>query len=188
MGTPVPTPEPPYGTDCPACTPGLWPSGKTPENVYIYVTGIQDCGKSTNPPPNGKTFACPQMVGSPCIWYLDGSVWKVTFHAKRSGYNYSWVTVFDADGWSFFNGTGDPCPSDLHYIDNDQASCILQYAGAGGYAIVSYFDVVSWLVANFGLVAGSSLFNEIFEHPSGDVVQKFCDRVQRTNIKFRISS
>ena len=188
MGTPIVTPEPPYGTDCPICTPTLFPAGETPEFVYVYISGITDCGRSHHSPPNGETFRCTQVPGSPCVWYNDGDIWKVTFQAKRIGFDYSWLTVFDHDGWSFFNGTSVVCPDDLTIFDNDQAACILMYAGASGNCIISYTDLVAWLVAQFGFVPGPNLMQELFCHSDGDVIIKFTDIVQSTNIRFKMSS
>lgn len=187
MGTPIITPKPPYGTDCPVCTPGLWPAGETPQHVYIYFEGITDCGWSVHPAPNGQTFELDQVDGSPCRWAHDGDVWMVNFHAKRVGFDYSWITLVSEDGYFLFDGTGVTCPPDLAVFDNDMESCILFYGGAGGHAILSYTDIVSWLVAQFGLDAGVNLMHQLFLHPDGDIVHKFCDIRQVTNIKIKYS-
>ena len=185
MGTPIITPTPPYGTDCPSCTPGLFPAGKTPQHVYLYFEGITDCGWSIHHPPNGQTFELEQVDGSPCLWAHDGDVWIVDFHAKRVGFDYSWITLVSEDGYFMFDGTGDICPPDLTTFDNDMESCILFYGGAGGHAILSYTDIVSWLVAQFGLEAGVNLMQQLFLHPDGDIVLKFCNIPQVTNIKIK---
>ena len=186
MGTRISQPVPEYSTNCSICTPSLWADCETPKYVYVYFDGIVNCGWSEKTPPNGQTFRCEQVEGSPCFWRHDGDEWYVEFHAKREGHDYSFVILNDSKGWAFFSGTGDICPPEFTLIDNDQASCILFYAGCKGSALISYHDFTSILAVWFGLTAGSTLFSELFVGPDGYIVVKLCDKYTSSNIKYKV--
>lgn len=187
MGTPIPSPDPEYGSDCSLCTPARWPAGETPEFFYAYVAGIVNCGVSPFNAPNGLTFKLEQNPASLCTWLHLGDVWQLDFIADQISPNQSRLRLLDKHGFSFFIGTGSACPSEFTLYSNNQASCILSYAGSAGTILIHWSAQVLDLVEWFGLHAGVDLMHEIFTHPDSDIVHKFCDIVQSTNIKIKLS-
>ncbi len=187
MGTPIPSPDPEYGADCPLCTPALWPVGETPLYIYAYFEGITNCGVSPHSAPNGETFRLEQPVGFPCLWSHAGNVWHLDYIPDQIAPNLSRLRLMDHHGFSFFVGTGIPCPPEFTIFDNNQAACILMYAGAGGSGLISWSAGMLELVQQFGLEAGINLFYEEFTTAEGDIVHKFCDRIQRTNVKIKVT-
>lgn len=188
MGTPVTHLPVDSGNNCSSCTPDLWADGETPLYVYVTFSGITGCGRSPHDPPNGQTFKCTQSDANYCLWVYDGPVWRVEFHAKRIGHDYSFVVLTDEFGWAFFSGTGDICPQDLTLIENDQAACILMYAGAHGHALVTYLDIASVLIIAFLLQPGPELMLEFFVCDDTDIVIKFCNKSIHTNICVKLPS
>lgn len=185
MGTPIPSPDPEYGVDCPHCTPALWPVGKTPASVYIYFSGLISCNLSPFGPPNGLTFRLDQQVGSPCWFRHSGAVWECDWYPFHLGKVKSYVQLMDTIGWGWFSGALATCPPEYTIFPNDQFQCLFMWAGAMGTATVFWMDKVLQLVEQFGFETVSNLMYEMFNHDDGDIVHKFCDIVQRTNIKIK---
>lgn len=186
MGTRIPSPPIEYGIDCDNCTPFRWAVGETPKYVYVYFDGLTDCGWSPHPSPNGQTFKLTQSPIAGCHWFSAGDPWIVNFYAKRPGAFQSRIELWDHHGFSFFIGHLMQCPLEYWTYANLQAACILMYAASGGTATVFWSDQITTLIEQFGLVAGRELFYEMFQTDGPPEVHKFCDRHQRTNIKFKI--
>lgn len=184
MGEPITSPDAEYGNDCNACTPALWPVGKTPASVWLLFDGLTSCGRSPFHPPNGLLLKLDQVPGTPCWYRHRGTGWDADFYASRPGPGDSYVQLVDANGWFWFVGTGAHCPAEHTSFVNDQFMCLFMWAAYGGSATVLWNTTVLALVKYFGLKPGSSLFLELFDAPSSDIVYKYCDRYQRTNIKF----
>lgn len=79
MGTPIPPyiPEPPVapGVLCNICwgASKTFDSDETPEIIYVTFEGIEksiEWGPADGEPIDGK-WELPQVVGSPCIFFLD---------------------------------------------------------------------------------------------------------------------
>lgn len=187
MGTPIPSPDFEPGNDCTLCRPVPWPAGETPLNVYAYFEGIIDCGISSYSAPNGQTFRLEQNPASPCTWLHNGDPWILDWIADEIAPNTSRLRLMDKDGFSFFSSRQAPCPTDPYLYSNDQATCILMYAGASGSGLLTQNTAVIDLVEQFGLEAGINLMWEVFNHPDGDIVHKFSDIIQRTNIRFKLT-
>lgn len=185
MGEPVPDPPIDYGTDCPWCTPARWPSNETPAKVYCLFSGITNCGVSSYPAPNGEIFAMDQLDGTPCQWRHNGTVWKPDWTPRRVAGPQSLLRLLDKDGFSFFNSLSLQCPPEGWTYTNQQAACILMYAGAGGIGQVWWNDKINDFIDDFGFTAGRSLFLELFRSTGVYDVYKFCDLYDRTNIRIK---
>lgn len=190
MGQPIKSPDIEYGTDCPRCVPPFgsrWNTGETPKYIYAMFSGITYCAHSSYNPPNGLIFRMEQLPASVCTWYLQGSVWHVEFIADRISPNFSQLRLGDKDGWSFFTDQQVACPPEFNTFVNDQTSCVLMYAGAGGHGTIWWSDEAIELAVWLGLCPSERLMYEVFPVNSDFLVHKFCDRRNHTNIKIKKS-
>lgn len=188
MGQKISHPDIDYGNDCQRCTPPVgsrWANGETPEFVWVKFWGVSNCGFGHHTAPNDKIFRLTQSAVQYCTWELIGSAWHITFRADRIIPPVAQLDLADHDGWSYFTDQKPPCPIEHARWSNDQAACILFYAGAGGNAMVWWNDKLLDLVEWFGLNPGPDLFYEIFHVNFLVEVHRFADREQRTNIKFK---
>lgn len=187
MGLPVPDPPEDYGNNCTSCTPARWASGETPQWIYCMFWDIVDCGVSSYPAPNGEIFAMEQTAGNPCIWTKGDGVWRPDFVAKVVGTFQSRLRLLDKDGFGFFVDFHIQCPLEYHIYNNDQGACILAYAGSEGHGTIWWNSKITTIIESLGLRAGSDLFYELFRGTSDEIVHKFCDEYQRTNLKIQQS-
>lgn len=188
MGQRIQSPDIPHENDCNRCVPptgSRWPAGETPKYVYCKFWQISNCGWSHHPAPNDQIFRLTQSGVQHCLWELVGSIWRVNFRADRIIPANSQLDLSDHDGFSFFTDRQAQCPAENIRWSNDQAACILFYAGAGGMAMVWWNDVLLDLVDWFRLGPGPFLFYEIFHVNVFVEVHRFANRYQRTNIKFK---
>lgn len=145
--------------------------------------GITNCGLSSWPAPNGHTFTLEQQIGNVCTWAFLGSAYHVFWEAKIVGAPLSKLRLMDSDGLSFFNSVSLQCPLEYWTYSNNQAACILFYAGAGGFGRIWWNQKVSFDIDGFGLDCGPELLAEMFTAPGSHIVNKYCDLNQRTNIR-----
>ena len=186
MGEPITSPNLDYGADCNSCTPARWAVGKTPASVWFHFSDITSCGRSPHSIPNGMLIRLDQNPASPCHYQTPGAGWVADWWPGRGGTNDSYIQLVDPTGWFWFVGRGAFCPAEHSSYDNDQFMCLFAWAAMGGTATVIWNTTVLALVEAFGLRAGSDLMLEILDAPTNDLVYKFCDRYQRSNIKFRV--
>lgn len=190
MGEPIQIPIIPWGTDCPRCVPpagSRWGVGETPLYIYATFSGITNCGWSHHPAPNGLIFRLTQNPAFICEWHLIGSVWHVSWIADRLAPNVSQLRLGDHDGWSFFTDQQVPCPAELQPYVNDQAACILMYAGAGGSGTIWWNEELLTLAEQFGLDPSERLKYDVFPVNSDYLVHRFADQRDHTNIKIKKS-
>lgn len=186
MGTPLPCPPIKSGSDCPACTPGRWPSGETPKFVYVMFWKIINCGVSSYSAPNGHVFTLEQNPANICNWFWLGDTWHVFWDAKRIGPPQSRLRLLDVDGFSFFSDLSLQCPMEYWTYINDQNSCILMYAGARGGGTVWWNSKNNAVITSMGLDCGLGSFNETFRGPSSKITSKFNSLYQRTNLRIQL--
>jgi len=188
MGTPIPD-DIDHGNDCLRCTPPfgiLWPSGETPEHIYVYFAGITRCGPAFKDPPNGQTFDLTQTAENACIWYHDGSEWLVEYVSDLINPHKSQITLTEkATGIAHFSSRSDPCPEELHIFHNDQQACILFYGGARGLATIHWLGIAHRLVLAMALPSGSPIMFEAFPIDDDYVVCKFCHVGFSMNVKIK---
>lgn len=184
MGTPITPPYPEYGDDCGYCTPALWSAGETPKFIYAYFQGISDCSISSHDVPNGQTFKLEQDSVLPCYWVHEGPIYHVYYQPLVPAQGKSLLQLQDHVGFSFLFNYGPMCPPEFTVYENWMQFCELQYAGSGGTGTIFWSDEILQLVNAFGLMPGPDLFHELFNAPNADIIHKFCDRYQRTNVKF----
>lgn len=187
MGIVIKPPPWHYGSDCSECTPNPWPTGKTPMYVYAYFSGIDNCGWSPNPAPNGSTFLLQQVPGSPCMWLHQGSIWTVDFMPKWDWPDQSRVRLYDNHGWIFFAGFEDICQPEMIRYVNRQNECVLMYAGAGGYCIIDWSGILLNVVAELGILLKPKLMRESRYVDDTEIVYKVNSLYYRTNFKFKTS-
>lgn len=188
MGQPITTPTLPHETDCPRCVPPVgtrWAVGETPQFIYATFSGIENCGFSHHPAPNGLIFKLTQTPASVCTWLLLGDVWHVTFIADRIAPNVSQLRLSDHDGFSFFTDQQVACPPELQSYVNDQAACILFFAGAGGSGTIWWNEELLTLTEQFGLTPSDRLMYDVFPVNSDFEVHRFADQRDHTNIKIK---
>lgn len=185
MGTKLPCPPVESGNDCPLCTPTRWPSGETPKFIFATFTNIIDCGKSRFTPPNGQVFRLEQNPFSVCNWRWLGDTWHVFWDAKLIAPPLSRLRLLDVDGFSFFSDLSLGCPLEYWRYVNDQAACILQYAGALGQGRIWWNDKNLEFVEGLGLKCGPGSFNETFPGPGTKSTTKFNSLHQRTNLRIQ---
>lgn len=185
MGIQVPPPPYDKGTDCSYCTPSLWPPGSTPKYVYACFSDIINCGKSSYDAPNGYTFRLEQSPGAACTWLHDGVVWQVDWEPKVVGHDYSRVRLFDILGYSFFSGIGDVCADEIIRYVNSQGSCILMYAGAGGFCCIDWSGILLAFIIDLGIDAYHQLMRDGFYVNDESFVYRLASIYQRTNIKIK---
>jgi len=188
LGEPITTPDIPHEDDCPRCVPPTgtrWAIGETPQYIYAMFHGIENCGWSPHPAPNGQIFRMTQLPGNVCTWYLDGSVWKVEFIADCIAPNVSQLQLGDHNGWVFFSDQQVACPPELQTYINDQAACILMYAGAGGSGTIWWNDEVLDLAYDFGLLPSNRLMYDLFPVNTDYNVHRFVDQRDHTNVKIK---
>jgi len=188
MGQKITSPDIEHGNDCNRCTGApffRWPAGGTPEYIWVSFSGLVNCGFSHHPAPNGKLFRLTQSNINHCLWVLVGSVWFIEFQSHQIIPALSKIRLLDHTGWSFFVSQGPPCPFEYWRFPNNQAACVLMYAGSAGWATVWWGDGILDMVEWFGLSPGSSLFYDVsFSAPAFEY-HRFADREQRTNVKFK---
>lgn len=185
MGQIIPKPPVEYGNDCPSCTPGRWPVGETPKYVYCMFWDVVGCGVSPNDPPNGVVFRMVQQPGNPCLWLLNGSVWRPDFQPKTVGPGMSQLRLLDSGGFSFFIGTSFPCRPEYQRYTNSQAACIFAFAGSAGFGTAWWNDDVTDIITELGLQGNGKLFYELFMQTGVFEVHKFTSLYYRTNIKVK---
>ncbi len=183
MGQRIPKPPIEFGRDCGSCTPALWPAGETPKFIYCMFWDIVGCGVGPNDPPNGEIFKMEQSATIDCLWISDGSVWKPDYHADVVGPVGSRLRLLDAGGFSFFIDTNRTCRAEYFTYTNDQAACILAYAGSAGFGSIWWNQEVTDLISAFGLGSPGKLFYELFGFTGVLEVHKFTDLYQKTNVK-----
>jgi len=186
MGTIVKPPPIESGTDCSACTPSLWASGETPKYMFAFFSGIQNCGVSPHNAPNGHVFIMEQNPLNFCEWIHTDDVWTVRFQPNPAGHDHSQLFLSDHHGFSFFVGEGPECAPEIMHFDNKQASCILAYAGGGGYATVDWSGLLNYVIEEFGIETKPKLMRENRYLDDSYVVAKLCSLYQRTNLKLKI--
>ena len=186
MGRLINPPPVESGNDCPACTPGLWPVGKTPMYMFAYFSGISNCGKSSNYAPNGYTFLLQQDPLNACLWKHDGDVWFVDYRPWLFGPDRCQVRLYDQHGWFFFVGTNVHCSPEIIRFTNAQAACILMYAGAGGVCLLDWSGILHYLIAELGIETKPKLMKESRSIDADSQVVKLCSLYQRTNVRFKI--
>ena len=183
MGRRIPKPPVEHGNDCGACTPARWPAGETPKYIYCMFWGIEDCGVSPHPAPNGDVFRMEQDPTSPCYYFVQGDVWHPNFSTGTPGVSDSRLQLIDHHGFGFFTKTGPACPDEYITYPNAQIACVLMLAGAKGWGTIFWNNDVETMSEQFGLRPGFQLFYELFKSEPFYYVHKFCDLHQRTNIK-----
>lgn len=190
LGQRIKNPNIEFGSDCTRCTfPTFdrFPAGETPKYVYACFWGIENCGFSSYSAPNGRIFRLPQDAGNPCMWYLDGSVWKVEFIADRIAPAVSRLQLGDKDGWSFFTGNQVICPDEYTVFNNAQGACILMYAGAGGHGTIWWNAELLDISEDFGIVPCTELFYDVFNIDASTFVHRFSDRRSGVSISIKKS-
>lgn len=185
MGIVIKPPPIHYGTNCPACTPTLWPPGETPMYMFVYASGISDCGRSARPVPNGLTFLLQQNPLSPCHWRYQGPRYSVDFFPNLQIPANSRLTIVDDLGWFFFTGIGVQCAPEIIRFVNAQAACILMYAGAGGFCMVDWSGLLLETSVELGIDFKPKLMRESRYVDNTDYVFKVTSLYQRTNFKFK---
>jgi len=187
MGTPIPDPPIEHGNDCGSCTPARWAAGETPKYIYCMFWGIEDCGISPHPAPNGEVFRMEQDPGSPCLYLHQGDIWQPIFSTGTPGVSNSLLQLTDHHGFGFFTKTGPACPDEYATYSNAQIACIFMLAGAKGWGTIFWNLDIETMVDQFGLEPGTNLFYELFKSTAFYYVHKFCDTKQRTNVRFKRS-
>ena len=190
MGTRIPTPIVETGTDCSHCTPptgNLWESGKSPASVYIYFTGLIPCSPYPYLMPNHHVFKLAQSAFEPCRWESDGSVWSVRFWAYNIFSGNSRITLVDPALRYVFYSEIDACPEEYSIYGNSLVDCGALRSGYGGSAIVSWMELPLELLDAIGMSTAATLFHEPALHPDGDIIHKFCNLRDATNIKLKYS-
>lgn len=185
MGQKILTSPYEYGDDCSVCVSppySVWPAGQTPAFIFCCFWGVEYCGFSSYQPPNGDIFRLPQLEGTPCIWFKDTGTWHVTFEAYFDSPPRCRLRLADADGWSFFVDSRDPCPSEYEVFSNEQTSCILSYAGKNGHGSIWWNEELLDLMLKFGITPGSSTFYEFFSANTSYKVHKFVNVLDRINV------
>jgi hypothetical protein len=186
MGIPIQYPDYEPGSDCPTCTPPtgeLWEPGKTPKKIYVTFFNLVACPYLGHVLPNGKSFVLTQYEGMPCRWNHIGSVWTVEFLAYHAPHDSSWLTLNLTLGDPAFDGVLPSCPFEYESFQNDIDSCSAYVVAKGGYGIVSWNSIPQDLCVDFGLTPGDSLMYELRQKSETEIVHKFCDRRDATNVK-----
>lgn len=187
MGIVVDPPPFHFGADCAQCTPHLWKTGETPMYVFAHFSGIENCGVSPHPAPNGCTFLLQQDPIAPCRYLHQGDVWQVDYTASWEWPNNSRVRLADHHGFSFFVGIGAHCPPEIIRYVNAQNACLFMWAGALGVCHVDWSGVLLNVVEEFGIERKPKLMRESRSVDVDSYVYKLCSLYQRTNVKFKIS-
>ena len=190
MGTRIEVPEIEYGNDCAYCTvPNhtRWESGETPAFTYVYFTGIISCDRYAFPMPNGRIFKLTQEDPEFCRWTYDGPSWQVRFWAWNPFVAASRITLVDENLRYIFDGEVAPCPSEYTIFSNQIVDCGALRAGHSGFATVSWMELAKTINDDLVLYPNPRLMYEHAVHPDSDIVHKYCDKRDASNVKIKYS-
>lgn len=185
MGTKIPPPpgDFPAGEDCPACTPGVFPSGGWPKYLYVTFSGMTAC-PGFSPAPNGYPFRLEQTF-APCEYQLlheyQGSEWWIHLELTLSRLR---LWNQDEPGGITFWGTADPCS--LAFPTNI-ASCPANNA-EGGSAIVqvTYAPLASLLVGPYGFMSRSTTLFEQADVGLDHTLIRLADKTDHSRCYFYV--
>lgn len=123
----------PFGDDC-----DCHEAGRTPQFVYVTVTGTKMCQWAINlgqiKAPN-KTFMLEQRDGLPCSWMYEDDIWSVFYDAEVPGFpllSLLEVVWNFAIGAAVFRGEGVACQTafdNTHGIGNCAPVLVPGYDG-----------------------------------------------------------
>jgi len=82
---------------------------------------------------------------------------------------------------------GTLCPQEFYKFTNPVSVCAFPHLVAKGTIMVFWDLPLFPAILQFGLDPSNQLMLEIFDHPDTDIVQKFCDIIQSTNIKIKLT-
>ncbi len=153
--------------------------------VFAYFSGISDCGRSSYPVPNGRTLLLQQSIGNDCEWQHLGDVYHCFWEPSWQWPNNSRLRLLDVDGFSFFSGVGAHCPAEIARYPNSQNTCILMYAGAGGFCMVDWSGILLTQAVELGIDFKPKLMRESRDIDAVHSIYKFTSLYQRTNLKLK---
>lgn len=175
----IPVPDS-YGNDCTIC----FPAGKTPDLLKVFYSGIEfgdDWVPADGMPPNGY-YDHIQIPASPCSfsnpaphptgWVIFGPAGTDCTSESSGGAGAFWGVSFDRCTRYFFNRYRRP-------LDNEFW---------GGYAFIcTPLELETWL----NLVTpttGPDPRLECYPMANGEIVLKFCNIQDGTNIKIKLDT
>lgn len=190
MGTPLPSRVIDFGDDCEACVPpagSLWEIGETPKYLYVTFNGLVACPNFAGILPNGQIFKMTQHDTIKCLWicyYGDYEIWFWSFDPL---WNWSALYIWHTDGKWLFQGMFDPCPFEYHAMQNIIETCPNHVYAHFGYGVVCWNDIAIDVADDIVLDFNPGLQHEFFAHEDGDIVLKYCDKRDATNVKVKYS-
>jgi len=186
MGTPVPYPSVSHATDCIGCAfpePTLWLPGETPEFVYAYFAGIEECPLAIKHPPNGQTFKLTQVPLDPCRWRHEGSDWIVDWLAYDPVFGESILTLWEVGGLLQFVSRFDNCPPECHVYHSTIEVCAWPVAARFGLGVIHWMGITLHIIVGLNLPTSSKIMHELFVTDDDKIVHKFCIPGYSINVK-----
>lgn len=188
MGTLIDSPEIEFGDDCNVCVAHpyhLWPPGETPVKIYVVFSGLEPCSGLNEDLPNGRCFTLTQHETVKCRWVHTDSGWEVILHMWEMVLNSSILSLQQNDGkWAFYQ-TDMPCREEFHIYTNAYVVCAGPLCAINGAAIVSWHEIPRDIIEDIGIPISDRLRYESFLHPDGDIIHKYCDKRDGSNLKVK---
>lgn len=177
--------DPGYELSGTTCIHG-WPTGYTPKKLYAGVFGITGPHvPGPLPPPANGIYRMEQLVGSPCVWEVQESVY--------------WAR-FTIDAINSLFECGHDYPDAKHFLKQtagNQRWFSNSFQGGqnytGGYCWVSprpdYGDnpTIKGVAALAGVAVDGDLLAEVFPKSDGNCVYKFNRKRDKSNFKVLIN-
>jgi len=189
MGIRIPYPGRESGNDCYYCSPpvgSLFPSGSTPDKVYVLFHGIIPCPGYSGNCPNAIPFILHQDSIESCKYTHNGSVWTVEFYYRFPTVSNSLVYCTKNGVGTFFDALDVVCPFEFYGIENDLRHCLYGNKGYSGFAVVSWSDIPRELIDDLGFASPGSSFYDSMPVDQDSSVLRLASTIDHTCVKVKL--